>query len=493
MKEKVTKCIRQKKFIYSILFAGLFLTVSSCSDSGTGNSPDDPEKVSKIELNIESAYIGVEDEIQPEVKVLGQSGQPLTGQSVKWSSDNESVASVSSGGVITGESAGNTIIRIESGGVSTSLSVEVFQGKGHSSLEFMKIDMAVMDYMKQEGIPGASVAVVKDGRLVHVRGYGFADPETNKVAEPSTVFRYGSVSKPITSIATMKLVEEGKLSLDDKAFQMLSDLPVRPGESEDPRLKTITLEQLMTHSGGWNENRNVDGAVWQAVSQHGVRDNGQMFRYGRSIALASDPGTEYAYTNYATQTTGLLIEKVTGTDYETWVQENIFEPIGIQTVKFGETALEDRDPNEARYHRADGYRPDIDDGAMDYYGASGSWVGRAVDLVRLADAAEGRGGLSPILQQSTIDMMTARPDFYPQTGGYYAKFWQILPSGNDKYWYHAGIADGAFSYLWRMPDGVSYAILLNRTPPGSRPDLRNVLEAITTWPEANYYSEFYSE
>jgi N-acyl-D-amino-acid deacylase len=403
------------------------------------------------------------------------------------------VAEVSTSGVITGKKSGTTTIQASVENLSKSIQVEVFQGTGFSSAELESVDRTVMNFLQQQGIPGASVAIVKDGKLIHTRGYGLADPETGRLTSPSTLFRYGSVSKPITAIAAMMLIEEGTLSLDDRPFEMLSHLPVISGETEDPRLVTITLEQLMTHSGGWNTNRNVDGEVWRAVSQLGKRDDAEMFRYGRSVPLAADPGTEYAYSNYATQTVGLLIEHVTGTDYESWVQDNLMQPLGISEVQFGKTALADREPNEARYQRANGYFPDIDDGAMDYYGASGSWIGRATDLVRLLDGVEGRAGLAPLLQPDTIELMLERPSFYPANGNYYAKFWQVTPSGEDASWSHAGLADGAFAYLWRLPNGVSYTILLNQSPPGPWPDLRNTLNSINEWPDTDYYSEFYGD
>ena len=483
--------------VVSVLFLIMMVMAISCSDSGTGNSPEDsadtPPVITTLELSTDAIFIGVEDIRQPEVRVLDENGQPVQGVSVKWTSEDASVAEVSAGGVITGKKSGSTTIRAEVENLSKSVRVEVFQGTGYSSAELEAVDRAVTNYLQQEGIPGASVAVVKDGKLIHARGYGFADPETDRTADPFTIFRYGSVSKPITSVAAMKLIEEGLLSLDEKPFEMLSYLPVLPGETEDPRLKNITLEQLMTHSGGWNTNRNVDGEVWRAVSQLGKRDDAEMFRYGRSVPLATDPGTGYSYSNYATQTVGLLIEHVTGTDYEKWVQDNLMQPLGISDVQFGKTALADREPNEARYQRANGYFPDIDDGAMDYYGASGSWIGRAADLVRFLDGVEGRAGLEPLLHPNTIELMLERPSFYPENGNYYAKFWQITPSGGDASWSHAGLADGAFAYLWRMPGGVSYAILLNQSPPGPWPDLRNALNGINEWPDTDFYSEFYGD
>lgn len=469
-----------------------FIYLNSCSESSTGNSPESPVlEAANLVVSFDNALIGIGDDVTPEITIYDGDGNLMAGQSQEWSSDNPEVVSVSQSGVITGEAPGTASIQVTVQEVSESISIEVFRGNGLSSLELQDVDREVINYMDEHGIPGVSLAVMKDGRLIHVRGYGFADPEDQSIVDPSSIFRYGSVSKPITSLAVMMLLESGELDLNDKPFEILSHLPVMQGKSEDPRLTSITLEQLLTHSGGWNQNRNVDNEVWRAVSQLGVRDDAEMFRYGRSVNLATNPGTEYSYSNYATQVAGLLIEHVTGTGYEEWVRANLFQPAGVSNVKFGKTALQDRDENEVRYHRTNGYRPDIDDGAMDYYGASGSWTGRAVDLMRMLNAVEGSGDISPLLSEETIDIMTARPDYYPSTGSYYAKFWNIIPSSNGLNWHHAGAADGAFADIWRMPNGVSYAILMNQSSPQPRPDLRAVLNSINEWPENDYFTDFY--
>jgi len=482
---------RSNSFWFLVLFIAAFMLIG-CSDSGTNSSPDETQQVGRIQLNINEAYLGIEDTLAPTVTVLDTEGRPITGLQITWSSSNPDVAEVSSNGTITAKSPGQAVIEAKISDLNQSIAVEVFQGIGISSHKLAAIDRAMMDYMNSHGIPGASVAVAKDGRLVHVRGYGYADPESGRVADPETIYRYGSLSKPITSIATMMLLQDGLLSLDDKPFEILHYLPAMPGQSEDPRLTSITLEQLLTQSGGWRGNpRDVDNEVWRAVWQHNVRDAAGMFRYGRGVPLVSDPGTEYAYTNYATQTIGLLIEHVTGTEYEEWVRANLFETIGLSGVKIGKTGLADREPNEARYHRENGERPDADNGAMDYYGASGSWIGRATDLLRLLNAVEGKGGLNPLLSSDTINLMTSRPGFYPDQGSYYAKHWLIIPDSGGLNWHHTGRAAGAYAVLWRMANGISFAVLLNQSPSGPTPDLRPAINGITDWPDHDLFSEFY--
>src|SRR5688572_27225697 len=102
---------------------------------------------------------------------------------------------------------------------------------------FAPFDREVEQFMRERGVPGGALAVVRDRRLVYARGYGWADRERREAVRPDSLFRIASISKPVTGVAVLKLVEEGRLSLDAKAFDLLR-LPaaVQPGREPDPRL-----------------------------------------------------------------------------------------------------------------------------------------------------------------------------------------------------------------------------------------------------------------
>src|ERR1043166_9649411 len=102
-------------------------------------------------------------------------------------------------------------------------------------------------------VSGGALAVVKDRRLVYVRGYGWADREKRIAANPASLFRIASISKPFTAVAVMKLIEEGKLSLDTKAFPLLNLRPVVMSfRDPEPRLREITIQKLIQNTGGWD-------------------------------------------------------------------------------------------------------------------------------------------------------------------------------------------------------------------------------------------------
>ena len=130
--------------------------------------------------------------------------------------------------------------------------------------------------MQKYSIPGASLAVVKDGRLVYASGYGYADKQKKIPFKPTSIFRIASISKPITSLAVMKIIESGKggLTLDTKVFPYLGLKPhLEPGAETDSRLNSITVRQLLTHSGGlgFHRQRRPDVYAGSNSCKHGGR------------------------------------------------------------------------------------------------------------------------------------------------------------------------------------------------------------------------------
>ena len=104
-------------------------------------------------------------------------------------------------------------------------------------------DDLMLSFIAEHEVPGAALAIAKDGELVYTRGFGYADPDTNEKALPTSLFRIASVSKPITAVAILMLIERGKLKLDDKAFKVLA-LPTPPGRKRDPRAMLINFPEL---------------------------------------------------------------------------------------------------------------------------------------------------------------------------------------------------------------------------------------------------------
>src|SRR5690606_6107892 len=108
--------------------------------------------------------------------------------------------------------------------------------------------------------------------------------------------------------------------------------------------RDITVRDLLYHTGGWNQNRDVDQTIFAALLASHDMDPRAIVASGRGVRLASDPGTRHAYVNYGYLVLGLMIERATGQSYEQWVRENILTPAGITGMKLGYTPVATRDP-----------------------------------------------------------------------------------------------------------------------------------------------------
>lgn len=182
------------------------------------------------------------------------------------------------------------------------------------------VDNLVKRHLASRHIPGASIAVVQQGKLLLVKGYGLADVELAAPATEETVYELASVTKQFTATATMMLVENGQLSLDDKLTSILDDMPKAWGE--------VTVRHLLSHTSGIKNYTTSPGFVDLATS---ARHHGRM----ELIHLVSDlpldftPGSKWKYSNTGYRLLGMMIEKVSGMDYGVFLNKRIFQPLGM--------------------------------------------------------------------------------------------------------------------------------------------------------------------
>ena len=196
------------------------------------------------------------------------------------------------------------------------------------------IDDYVKAEMQRQRIPGLALAVIKDGEIVLARGYGFANVELQAPVKPETVFQSGSVGKQFTATAVMMLVEEGKISLDDKINKYFTDAP----ES----WQNITVRHLLTHTAGTTD-------YPQDFDFRRDYTEDELLRRAAGIPLAFQPGEKWSYSNLGYLMLGILIHKITGEFYGDFLQTRIFKPLGMTTARIISEA--DIIPN-----RAAGYR-----------------------------------------------------------------------------------------------------------------------------------------
>jgi CubicO group peptidase (beta-lactamase class C family) len=356
---------------------------------------------------------------------------------------------------------------------------------GKPAPELASFDRTVLGLMAKWKIPGGSVAVVKDGRLVLAHGYGWADRESHEPVAPGSLFRIASLSKSLTSAAILKLVEEGKLRLDDKAFEILGDLQPRPGATINPELRKITLRHLLQHSGGWDRDQSFDPMFQsrEIAATLGVPPPASaeaIIRYMLEKPLQFSPGTKYAYSNFGYCVLGRVIEKVTGERYEDFVRSRILRPAGVTSMRLGRTRLADRAPGEVRYYGFPGMglAPSVFPSgparvpwpyggfyieAMDSHGG---WIASATDLARFIAALDGQPHHPRILSPRSVEQMTARPlpPLWVGTDNWYGMGWSVRTAEGGTNWWHTGALDGTTTLMVRAGIGVTWVVLFNSRP-----------------------------
>jgi len=195
------------------------------------------------------------------------------------------------------------------------------QTKSLSAEKRAQIERAASGFLAANSVPGISVAVVQDGELLWSAGFGMADLENFVPATRSTLFRLGSISKPITATAILQLSERGKLDLDAEVQKYCPAFP----KKEWP----ITTRELLGHLGGIRHyNPDSKGDIPDDSAKHfaSMEESLQIFA---SDPLVAKPGTKFHYSTYGYTVLGCVLEGATSEKYVDYVKENIFEPAGM--------------------------------------------------------------------------------------------------------------------------------------------------------------------
>ncbi len=310
-------------------------------------------------------------------------------------------------------------------------------------------DELMLSLLRRYDLEGGAVAVSRNGKLLLSRGYGYADLSTKRPVQPDSLFRIASVSKPFTAVAVMKLVEDGKLRLDDHAFDLLG-----LGYGTDPQIRQITVRHLLTHSAGWDR-----GASFDPMFHFGTAGAEDIIRQMLKRPLQFTPGKRHSYSNFGYCVLGRIIERVSERSYEEYVTENVLKPMGIESMRIGSRLGDSR--GEVHYYGIGAYDllPDVMD-------AHGGWIASALDLVLFADAVQGRGGRSAFLKPETLAAMIARPEapLGRDSKRWYALGWSVVALDNGFNITHTGAMPGAASILVSTRQNYSWAAVFNRMP-----------------------------
>jgi CubicO group peptidase (beta-lactamase class C family) len=288
-------------------------------------------------------------------------------------------------------------------------------------------------------VAGAVIAVVKDGKLFFTKGYGYADVINRKpVIADRTLFRPGSVSKLLTWTAVMQLYEQGRIDLDADVNFYLKDFKI-PATYPQP----ITMKHLLSHTAGFEER--VAGAL--------AKSEADLMPLGRFLAThmpsrVRHPGIFTSYSNYGTMLAGYIVEVVSGLPFPTYIERNIFEPLGMRNSTFREPL-----PANLLSDMSAGYT--YEDGAFKAHGfefsnggsPAGALSASATDMAKfmIAHLQNGRYEDRRILKEETSELMHTRLFSHdPRLPGNAYGFWEsdfremrIIEHGGDTILFHS--------------------------------------------------------
>jgi N-acyl-D-amino-acid deacylase len=340
-------------------------------------------------------------------------------------------------------------------------------------------EQQILYLMKKWGIPGGSAAIVRNGQVIYAGGFGYANLSTHAKVQPDSLFRVASVSKVITAVAVLKLIDQGKLSLNSSAYDVL-DLKPLPGMRMNSQVDNITIKNLLTMSSGWTRHgRGIDPMFGPWPDSMTEKLGGQMpasclqsARYMMSMPLQYKPGTSYAYYNFNYCLLGLVVAKVGENSYsmqayEDYVKKNVLAPAGVTDMQIGGSTTAERLPNEVSYYPYDPGTPSVSGlpysnaTIIESNAADGGWLASAVDLAKFGSAvASGK-----IINRSLIQAMISK--YLPvdaKSSKYQGLGWRLIRSGKYLAWYKTGSFTGTNSLVVKRADGTVVAVIFNTMP-----------------------------
>jgi len=252
-----------------------------------------------------------------------------------------------------------------------------------------RIEQAVAAQMSRNSIPGVSIAVAGGSQLRWAAGYGMADLENFVPVTPLTEIRLGSISKPITAIAIMQLVEQGKIDLDGEIQRYVPSFTKKQWP--------VTVRELLGHLGGV---RHYSGDDEEGSTRH-YADRTEPLKIFAGDPLLLEPGTKFSYTTYGFNLLGAAVESASGEKFLDYVQAHIFQPAGMDHI---------RDDNTFAIipHRARGYKLNANGNLENCALADtsnkipgGGMISTASDLVKFALAVNS----GTLVKKKTMELM----------------------------------------------------------------------------------------
>ncbi len=373
-----------------------------------------------------------------------------------------------------------------------------------SGRDYSAAEKTIRSFMRKWSISGASVSVAIDGKLLYAKGFGYSDTISMEETQPYHKFRVASISKLVTAVAVMKLVEEGRLSMDDKVFgeQGILNDPYF-SNPKDERVNNITVAHLLAHEGGWSMRWGDQMFMPLTIADKmGVKPpvpTRAIIRYALDKRLHFTPGTGKAYSNLGYSILGLVVEKASGMPYEEFCTKAVLEPLGIYDMSLAHNLPSQRAPFEVSYYEppdivpkpsiygtGELVSPSYGGNDIEALGGAGAWLATSPDLLRLALAIDGFETRQDILSMQTIEFMTDNSNGLAPIG------WKTTL--NNGTWWRTGSFPGSAGMVKRESGGIVWVVLLNSSA-WNGPEIHSyinnmmarVISQVKEWPDHDLF------
>jgi D-alanyl-D-alanine carboxypeptidase len=308
------------------------------------------------------------------------------------------------------------------------------------------VDDLIQKAMSERRIPGCSLAVLKNGRVIKMTSYGEADISTHTKANADTVYEIGSISKQFEAAAIQKLVHDHKLDWDAPISKYVKDLP------ED--WQVVTLRQLMSHTGGL-----PDYTSSKFHDEHGSEfaTHKRVIDATAAMPIVFAPGTEWSYCNTGSYLCGMAIESVTGKSYVEYTKKNLFEPAKMPNTRLDVTDLYLPTRSLGYLYYENKFKPaEREDPSWPYAGGG--------ILSTIKDMATWEQSLHRREKQNDPDLKELwKPTQLKNAGSYpYGLGWQLADDRDQANIWHTGHIPGFSAVISRFPtQGYTVILLTN--------------------------------
>ena len=388
------------------------------------------------------------------------------------------------------------------------------QGSALPQLE--SFDKAMLDIMKKYDIPGASLALAKDGKLLLARGYGYADKDRQEAMTPQNLFRMGSINKTLTAVMVLKLAEDGKLKLDDPVLPLFEKAGIVSTPPADPRARDIRIRHLLQHSGGFDRERSGD-PFFQPRLREVARRQGvspvscdAIIRDSLQEKLDFAPGERFAYSNTGYCMLGRIVETVTGEPYRAFSSREFLQPTigkGYQAASSTESR-----PGETRYYPYPGEpmqrgAPGVSNAnvpspygaySVENMDALGAWVATPTDVLKFFLAIDGARG-KRLLNEESLRTMRSEPALAKEGNprSFYGAGIHVVRSDKGDNWWHTGSQPGLQTLALRTRQGYAWVAAFNSRPDQSErrgffkdidQGLWGAANAVKEWPQGDLFA-----